>query len=259
MILERIDPVFRTTTPIGYMNGEHGGTGFYFNHKNKTYLITNTHVIDPEECRDGEFYIWRRKPSDPCSAKRCAINADGAVHPEGEDISAILIDEEYTELGGHEDVESPTAHLAFSSNHFPPENPMIIGDITLFGYPEKFYDKKSSFPTKQEITVATPYGINFQNNPYFLTYGQTYGGTSGGPVILFTSSGWWTVSGTESKPDRRRYLIGIHFEEYTPHSDAPLEKIKKVTENGDQDLYDFQYSFNKSLYPGTILETLQEL
>ena len=101
---ERIDPLFRTTTPIGYKNGTHGGTGFYFNYKDETYLVTNSHVANPEKDGKDEIFIWKRGFPNLYKAKRQTLKLNGAVHPDGEDISVISLSETYTELGKQEDI-----------------------------------------------------------------------------------------------------------------------------------------------------------
>ena len=100
MSQRNIDPVFSTTTPIRYCNHEGGGTGFFFNHENKTYLVTNRHVVDPddEDINPEEAYIWLRNTTDIENANRnkIRINADGSLrwrgHPiHGEDIDLAIV------------------------------------------------------------------------------------------------------------------------------------------------------------------------
>lgn len=254
----RINQVFRTTTPIAYTTGKHGGTGFYFNYKNSTYLVTNKHVINPDEDRHHEIDIWKRKYTDIDKTERTRIPVEGTTHPSGEDITVIPIDEKYSEVDDETEYSELTGNLAFSSHHIPPKNLKIIGDTSIVAYPEDYFDVGTYFPTRQEISLATPYGVNFQNQPCFLTNGRTYSGTSGGPVVLHCSP-WVTVEGTDFDMSKnpRRYLIGVHFEGYVPPPSGSLSELKRESVRETEDMK--KDDFNKCLYPSVILETLEEI
>ena len=207
--------------------------------------------MDPGRDELSDVHIWTRTKGDLDNPKRLKVPTKGATHAGGEDITAIYLDDNYDALVDVDDNNGSTGNLAFLSDDFPVSNQGLGGEISLVGYPKGFYDTKTAYPTKQGLSIATVYGIEFQNQPCFLTYGRTYGGTSGAPVVRFSISGW-------GNPIRRN-LLGVHFEGYVPPTSRPLSELEHIAESEECQNNDNRDDFNKALYPETITETIDQL
>ena len=71
------------------------------------------------------------------------------------------------------------AHL---SNNFADVHP---GEsLLVVGFPLGFHDALHHLPVLRHAIIASPYGIRFQGNGYFLTDARTHRGTSGAAVVM---------------------------------------------------------------------------
>lgn len=87
-----------------------------------------------------------------------------------------------------------------------------IEDILLLGYPDNIYDPKSLIPVVRRGITATPYSLDFGEEPKFLIDASIFPGSSGSPIlicdrsILYRKDGWNTGA--------RTFLLGILSEGY---------------------------------------------
>jgi len=169
-------------------------TGFFYQHtvqqmKREAYLITNRHVAIDEErsLYPNVFKILIHNSIDMLRSVREVeiplydenMNPLWYEHPhiKDADIVALNIDE-YIRAG---DVIQ-----YWSKDDFPSQGQIIAfgSRVSIIGYPLAFYDDVHNFPIARSGTIASPYGVAFKNQPYFLVDATLHEGTSGSPVII---------------------------------------------------------------------------
>lgn len=248
-----IDPIFRSTTPIDYEGGQGGGTGFFLNHAGQTYVVTNRHVVDPDDVSPHRARIWTRNSSDIFT--RNAINLDLEAsshspwdyHPDQAEIDIAIapIEPELSTIGGPDDENHQTGSLAFSTNHFVHENIDFDSRVAVLGHPELIFDANSHFPIRRDALIASPYGTTFDGKPIFLTDARMHSGMSGGPVVV--DSGWYSGSNVPTHRFRNYLLVGVHSETYLDPS----------TDTGS--LEEARFDLNAAWYPLTIRDILRNI
>ncbi|WP_160135559.1 S1 family peptidase [Halococcus salsus] len=231
-----VSPLYATTTTIKFPNSDGHGTGFYYNHGDRTYLITNQHVLrdidengdvvhNPESVRifvrnfpditqlsyididlsDGMGSDWYRHPSD--------TDVDVAVVPTDWNLTALY--------GG----DPQTGSLAFSREHFISDPGRISGGDTarIACYPGIFVGTNMGLPVLRNALIASPYGVNFDGSRLFVTDARMHPGTSGSPVLaspesMMQSQNRITVGGP------RTALLGVHSATFKQEAVDPGEE-----------------------------------
>jgi len=184
--------VLLTTTRINTWRGARSlssASGFFFRRDRRLFLITNRHVFvdvpgdhfpdrfeimlhtDAMDLTRHTFYsiplygnglgLWRQ-----------ATDSAGAV-----DVAAIEIDR--TRL------PASAVLQAFSIDHLDSGSEVVeVGDVlTVVGYPLGFHDTIHHLPVARTASIASAYGVRFQQQGYFLTDARTHRGSSGSPVL----------------------------------------------------------------------------
>lgn len=110
---------------------------------------------------------------------------------------------------------------ASSLKHFTPELTKIpevnpFGDVVVVGYPLGFYDDYNNLPAYRKAMIASQFGIDFRDKPYFLVDANLHAGTSGSPVV---SSHHTLLRQTGQKEGYA--LFGIHSAQHFA-GDEPL-------------------------------------
>jgi hypothetical protein len=72
------------------------------------------------------------------------------------------------------------------------------------GFPLGFHDARHHLPVLRHAVFASPYGIRFQGQGYFLTDARTHRGTSGAPVVVRDAAP------TAETADLPWKLLGVH-------------------------------------------------
>lgn len=145
---------FSTVTPIRYKDEDGGGTGFFLNYEGRTYLVTNRHVVHPEDedVDPTAAYIWLRDVDNPGLANRNSIRLikDGEPRwrghpsaPKNIDLAVIPL---YPRLSSLDDLTAEketitSGSLAFTPNHFIHESIQVDQRVSIIGYPEDFMDR----------------------------------------------------------------------------------------------------------------------
>lgn len=161
-------------------------TGFFFRFTDKIYLITNRHVFIREE---NNYY-----PDSIC----IRLNKQGNDLTKSDEVKFNLYKEGtqeplWVELQKEIDLvalEIDIDDKAYILAALTPEN-LSSADLSLglgeqvlvIGYPKGFYDNIHNLPIVRSACVASPYGVPFQGNRYFLIDSNLHPGTSGSPVI----------------------------------------------------------------------------
>lgn len=232
-----VDPLFATTTPISTNSGRDGGTGFFLNYDDSTYLVTNRHVLNPDSGSVTEFRIWFRDHHDITSVVHEDIDIAGGDgtdwfgHFEGTDVDLALVPlnrrlSTLDELYGEGAV---TGSLAFTRDWYIPEAVRIESDVSIFGYPGGLMDTQAKYPVRRKALISSPYGGLFDGEMYFLTDAKMHRGTSGSPVIMNKGLGWSNPDEVPENRTKRAYILGVHSAELPPEVYSPESRERWVT------------------------------
>lgn len=260
----QIKPYFGTTTPIIYEDVSGGATGFFLKEDDDVYLITNQHVVDPDDADPSKAKIWYRPdPNNVRHTRDIAISLEESEwygHPTKEvDVAAVPLDIEIDALDQAGDGDTTSGSLAFTPDHFIPDAIQIDYRVIILGYPRLFMDRSTLFPVKRQALVASPYGINFDGKPYFVTDARTHSGLSGSPVI-FEPGGFLRSSG--SIPDGRNkeiFLLGVHSASFRGSFNEDNNQQNSLLAKYQNQATESPLNLNVEWYPHLITEILSQI
>lgn len=272
MVQRAVSPIFSTTTPIRYQDVQGGGTGFYLNYRGRTFIVTNRHVVKPddENINPTKAYVWFRDVTDVGEANRSPIRLvknDSPTYyehpefPEEVDIALIPINPRLSSLDAvNDDSESlNSGSLAFTPDHFIHENIKVDQRVSIIGYPGDFVDRVTRFPVRRNALIASPYGIGFEENPYFVTDARMHPGTSGSPVVMEAGSMQVTQGDVPNHRSKSYYLLGVHSATFYG---ASLKEQLAESDDGETDSHsqrDIQLDLNVAWYPELISDILSDI
>jgi hypothetical protein len=164
-------------------------SGFFFRRDGRLFLVTNRHVfvdvpsshfpdrVEIElhtDARDLTRYTVFSIPlyGNGIGLWRQAADSAGAV-----DVAVIEID--MSRLPGAAVLQPfETAHLETRGES------VTVGDaLTVIGFPLGFHDTIHHLAVARSASIASAYGVRFQQQGYFLTDARTHRGSSGSPVL----------------------------------------------------------------------------
>lgn len=187
-----VEAVLLTATRVGTFNGGQsltGASGFFFRRDQRLFLVTSRHVL--ADAPSGHF------------PDRIQIE----LHTDARDLTqhaalsiplyrdALALWREASDTGGSVDVaviEIATGMLpaatvlhAFDASHLQADGERVgVGDaLTVIGYPLGFQDTVHHLAVARSASIASAYGVRFQQEGYFLTDARTHRGSSGAPVL----------------------------------------------------------------------------
>lgn len=208
------EAVLLTTTLIRTYAGSvlsTGASGFFFRRDDRLYLVTNLHVLFDEpsghfpdrieielhtDARDLTQYAVFSLPlyGNGLALWRQAADTGGLV-----DIAVIEIQTDR--------LPQSTVLQAFDLSHLAIEGEdLAVGDtLMVIGFPLGFHDTVHHLPVARSASIASAYGVRFQQQGYFLTDARTHRGSSGAPVLRRRSA---SHGGGSSLPAWQ--LLGVH-------------------------------------------------
>lgn len=235
----------RMTTPVEvkYADGStSSGTGFFFQvllpgdptktgpqwrQIEKTYVITNKHVIQPQQLGGNDSVSFSlRGPGKvgtdwiPIEITKTDILRRLHVVPDSPiDVAALdvtdLVNQHLSDSvkKGGEPIE---AFFAVSKENFPGSSPLSVesgDDVIVIGYPRLFSDEYNKLPILKRGLLITPWGLKYRGEDNFLIDYKGYHGSSGSLVIskptnLAIQNGALTMSTT-----KQFLFLGIYSEE----------------------------------------------
>lgn len=208
-----IDPLLLATTFIKTFASSGSSTnasGFFFRRSGKLFLVSSRHVFVDVESAHYPERIEVGVHTDSRDLTRCtsislplygkgmprwreATDSAGAV-----DIAALPIT----------DAELPADAVvqAFEPVNLQTGNEDVaLGDaLAIVGFPLGFHDTIHQLAVARSATVASAYGVRFQQRGCFLTDARMQRGSSGSPVVRRRSH---ASSGTSALP---WLLLGVH-------------------------------------------------
>ncbi len=193
------NPVYQTITKIRFPRQQGHATGFFYNSDDKTYLVTNRHVVSPDddEVQDPDSIRIFTRPVDSLGDREyhdISLNeGEGKswfTHPiHDADIAVLPLDFELDcvnhRIGIDEERPVETGSLAYNEDSILSEKDRVLpgNRAQVVGYPGDYVDQQYGFPVTRNAVVSTQYGFPFDGNPIFLTDARMHPGTSGSPVV----------------------------------------------------------------------------
>lgn len=186
------EAVLLTTTRVSTFIGPQlltGASGFFFRRDDRLFLVTNSHVLvdaasdhHPDrieielhtDALDLTQFVAYSIPlyQDGLSLWREATDSGGAV-----DVAVVELDAQR--------LPANTVLHAFDASHLDPRGEDVaVGDaLTVIGFPLGFHDTVHHLAVARGASLASAYGVRFQQQGYFLTDARTHRGISGAPVL----------------------------------------------------------------------------
>lgn len=180
----------RVTTFLGEFALTHA-SGFFFERGERLFLVTSRHVMIDEPSHhfpdriEIELHIDADNMASSTGFSMPLYRAGKSVWRQGEDrggeIDVAVLEIERKALPAR------TVYHAFTEAHLPDQQRpgVAIGSsLLVVGFPLGFHDALHHLPVVRHAINASPYGLRFQGNGYFLTDARTHRGTSGAPVVM---------------------------------------------------------------------------
>ena len=252
-----VDPLYATTTLIRYPNDHGSATGFFFTHEDHSFIITNRHVVDPEDIALDQARIHLRDQTDIGNVNSFSVDLSGGEgsawfgHPESSDVdvAVIPINPVITPIDEIGKSEATSGNLAFTRDHYIHENITVDERVSIVGYPGNFTDRSTYFPVKRNALISSPYGVFFNNDPIFVTDARMHPGTSGSPVVMSTGGMMRSSGEVPSNRSKSIYLLGIHSATFYSFE----------TQDDLDDTSQFRYDLNAAWYPQIIDDILASI
>ncbi|MDR1728744.1 MAG: serine protease [Acidobacteriota bacterium] len=183
-----------TTTRIegNTANGVSIGTGFFFDYKERLFLITNKHVV--KNVVSGYFSMVRSCVSngieEPIIGSKVSIRfteSNFIGHPDQNiDVTVMNTSNLINQMVA---TGNPLYRKSVSEALIPTASDYDkfispIEDVVFVGYPNGLFDTKNNLPIIRRGVTASPCYYNFDGNKIFLIDASVFPGSSGSPVLF---------------------------------------------------------------------------
>lgn len=208
-----IDTLFLTAARILTFEQQVGLTnasGFFFARDERLFLVTSRHVVFDEPSKHFPDRIEIELHMDQVNLSQSTgfsipLYRDGkSLWRQGSD-SAGEIDVAVIEID-RAAMPEKAIFRAFTPQHLPGTGDEVeVGAAMLVvGFPLGFHDARHHMPVVRQAMAASPFGLRFQGEGYFLTDARTHRGTSGAPVVMRAARI------DPAKQDLPWILLGVH-------------------------------------------------
>jgi hypothetical protein len=213
-VTHAVDPLFLAAPHVSTYLGEFpltNASGFFFEREDRLYLVTSRHVVIDEASKHLPDRLMIELHLDATNLTQSTgfsvpLYGDGVAlwhqgrDSEGEiDVAVIELDRAAFPPSAVYRVFTP-AHIQSAFSTVPADAALLV-----VGFPLGFHDAVHHLPVVRLAAIASPLGIRFQGQGYFLTDARTHRGTSGAAVVMRDPSP--TSPATEALPWR---LLGVH-------------------------------------------------
>jgi hypothetical protein len=230
-----VDELFKKITLIRGCSDdiEFTASGFFWKSSDETYLITNKHVVKPNDgiSPDSLIIDFRKRHSPEkitCESIDLADGDGGSYKILNDrhtpDITAIpLPNIDFNNKGNAaftaEDIISREEKELSVGN-----SAMIVGYPSDGGYPIK--DDRNASSVGINALVSSQFGDCFDDNPMFLVDAQTYDGMSGSPVLLQPGTPLFDLDASQVEYlSASNALLGIHSGHYDVSREVSLNRV----------------------------------
>lgn len=188
-----VDPLFLAAPRVSTFHGTQpltNASGFFFERDGRMYLVTSRHVVIDDDTQhfpdrleielhmDGANLTRSTGFSIPLYSEGAAVWRQGRDSGGEIDVAVIEIDRDA--------LPESSVIRAFTPEHLQTAFDDVLPGQSLLvvGFPLGFHDGLHHLPVLRHAVIASPYGIRFQGQGYFLTDARTHRGTSGAPVVM---------------------------------------------------------------------------
>jgi S1-C subfamily serine protease len=188
-----VEPLMFTVVRVQTFVGQQvltGATGFFFARDDRLYLVTSRHVLIDEPTQhfpdrleiglhlDAQDLTQATGFSMPLYDDGVGLWRQGIDSGGETDMAVLEIDRSA--------LPDSTVLRAFDASHLPTaDRPIALGTpLLVLGFPLGFHDTLHHMPVARHAVVASPFGLRFQGEGYFLTDARTHRGSSGAPVVM---------------------------------------------------------------------------
>ncbi|MBT9464488.1 serine protease [Hydrogenophaga sp.] len=208
-----VDPLFLAAPRVSTFHGKQpltNASGFFFERDDRLFLVTSRHVVIDEDTQHFPDRLEIELHLDASNLTRSTgfsmlLYDDGeAVWHQGRDsggeIDVAVIELDRSALPTESVIRAfSPAHMSTNFDEVHPGASLLV-----VGFPLGFHDALHHLPVLRHAVIASPYGIRFQGNGYFLTDARTHRGTSGAAVVMRDAS---PEAQTAALPWK---LLGVH-------------------------------------------------
>jgi S1-C subfamily serine protease len=208
-----VDPLFLAAPRVTTFLRSYALTnasGFFFQRDERLYLVTSRHVVIDEATShlpdrlEIELHLDARNLTRSTGFSMLLYNQGAAVWRQGRDggseIDVAVLELDRSQLPAGAIIRAFTpAHLQTSFASVP-----VDASLLVVGFPLGFHDAVHHLPVVRQAAIASPYGIRFQGQGYFLTDARTHRGTSGAAVVMRDTA---PTAETAELPWK---LLGVH-------------------------------------------------
>ncbi len=208
-----VDPLFLAAPRVSTFLGPYALTnasGFLFERDERLFLVTSRHVVIDEASKHLPDRIEIELHTDTADLTRSTgfsmlLYANGVAlwrqgRDSGGEIDVAVLEMDRKKLPSNAIIRAFTpAHLQASFATVAVDAPLLV-----VGFPLGFHDTVHHLPVVRTTGIASPYGIRFQGQGYFLTDARTHRGTSGAAVV---TRDLLPTAGTSALPWK---LLGVH-------------------------------------------------
>ena len=188
-----VDPLFLAAPRVSTFHGTQpltNASGFFFERDDRLFLVTSRHVVIDEATQhfpdrlEIELHLDATNLTRSTGFSMLLYSEGEAVWRQGEDsggdIDVAVIELDRAALPDESVIRAfSPAHLPNSFDEVHPGESLLV-----VGFPLGFHDALHHLPVLRHAVIASPYGIRFQGNGYFLTDARTHRGTSGAAVVM---------------------------------------------------------------------------
>jgi hypothetical protein len=191
-----LDPLFLSTARVSTFNGPlalTNASGFFFERDERLFLVTSRHVVIDETTKhlpdrlEVEVHLdavdlTRSTGFSVLLYKEALANWRQGRDASGEiDVAVLELDRRMLPSSAVIAPFTP-AHLQRAEADVPVGEPLFV-----IGFPLGFHDALHHLPVVRHAIMASPFGVRFQGQGFFLTDARTHRGTSGAPVVMRAS------------------------------------------------------------------------
>ncbi|WP_300655222.1 serine protease [Hydrogenophaga sp.] len=188
-----VDPLFLAAPRVSTFHGKQpltNASGFFFERDDRLFLVTSRHVVIDEDTQhfpdrlEIELHLDATNLTRSTGFSMLLYNEGEAVWRQGRDsgseIDVAVIELDRAALPDESVIRAfSPAHLSNSFADVHPGESLLV-----VGFPLGFHDALHHLPVLRHAVIASPYGIRFQGQGYFLTDARTHRGTSGAAVVM---------------------------------------------------------------------------
>lgn len=187
-----VPALFLTTAQVTTFVGTQELTrasGFFFEREDRLYLVSSRHVFQdlatqhqPDRL-EVDLHLDRQDLTQSVRFSVPLYSGTDALWHQGCDASGDI---DVAVIALERDQLPPSAVLhAFTAEHLTSSFTEVdVGEsLLVVGFPLGFHDARHHLPVVRHAVIASPYGVRFQGQGYFLTDARTHRGISGAPVV----------------------------------------------------------------------------